>query len=88
MKKLILISCTNPYGDKCSLFHYKNELGLELFFRDTNIPFEYLLLENSNMVFKDIKLFKKIITEFTDKGLSQHDFVGGYFEAIQILTIN
>lgn len=79
---LTLVKKTNPYGDKCTHFHYKDDKGRDFFFRDTNTPFEYKLLAGTHSTYIDGYLFDLILDKFINQGIRQHDYKGGYDEAI------
>ena len=84
---LKLVKQSNPYGDNCSLMEYKDEGNRKILFRDTNSAFEYVLVKGTHPQLNNRKTLNKVATEFVTKGLNQHDFKGGYMEAIQTLKI-
>jgi len=85
--KLELVKQSNPYGDFCSLMHYKDEQNRSIFFRDTNNAFEYQICKGTHKDFENKKVLTKVADAFVDKGLAQHQYKGGYKEAIQTLII-
>lgn len=83
-----LIEKSHPYkNSNNTLFHYRDEKQRDVFFRDSNIPFEYSLAKGTHEDFINSKSLKLIAGEYVDKGLHQHDYEGGYEEAIATLTI-
>jgi hypothetical protein len=85
--ELNLIESTQPYGDNCSLLKYKDDKGRIILFRDTNFPYEYLLVKGTHKDFNNKSFLRKVSDVFVEQGLSQHKFKGGYDEAIQTLLL-
>lgn len=82
-----LVKQSNPYGDNCSLMEYKDEKGREILFRDTNSAWEYVLVTGTHKDLANSKILSKVANAFVKKGLNQHDYKGGYKEAIQTLSV-
>jgi len=76
----------NPYGDNCTQFHYQDEEGRDFIFRDTNSPFEYLLVKGTHNNFKDVYFMQLLINEFTIRSI-RRKYYGGYEKAISELEV-
>lgn len=90
MTKFNLIATTKVDGDtkgrKEDAFTYRSEDGTKsLQFRaHTKKAFVYVVLGNTNMTPKEAS---RLVEAFTSAGLKQHEYRGGFDEAITTLTI-
>ena len=82
-----LISQTNPDNDNCTQWEYQDEKGQKLVFRDYNEAWSFGTLSETNEIYQAKKVFKVFLDTFVNQGMNQHDYDGGYNEAISVITI-
>lgn len=69
-------------------FTYQDEQGNKICFIETNKAWVYALVsEKTSPIYNSTKIMGKVADAYILKGIRQHDYKGGYKEAIQEITV-
>jgi len=73
----------NP-NDNEEIYHYVGEDGSTVKFQAGKQAFTYLFYKSSTA---PKKVQSKLVDAFINQGFKQHDYAGGFYEAIATLTV-
>ena len=73
-------------GNGCINFIYKDAFDRKISFIETGTPWVYALdKDNTHVDFQNSAMLNRIVNAYVEMGVRQHDFEGGFYEAIKIL---
>jgi len=87
MKNILTLQKINKIDERNCEYVYIDQLSRVIGFKSTDIPYNYLLSSNSDGFYKTSSNFRKVLNSYMNQMMKQHDYEGGWQEAIQTLCV-